>query len=153
MARNLRFKDEHELSAFLRQRGGLSEQSARALAATAGVKSLEKRKNKLGAQRIQHDGITFDSKHEGERYLLLKQRMMAKEIAGLECHMPMRFEERGKLIFTLFVDFVYYELPVKRKRVWVYEDAKGYKGGATYELFKLKKKLIEARFNVTIREV
>lgn len=163
MSRNLRFKDESELRAFL-QRSGKSPSDAAALAAAAGVKGSKKRSNKLGAQRCQHDGIDFDSKHEGERYLLLKQRMKAKEIRALAVHVPLPCEVRGVLVCTLMIDFVYERLwtddelkaaKALPQKCWrkIHEDAKGYKGGATYALFKLKKKLAEAVHGITIDEV
>lgn len=42
--------------------------------------------NKYGAEKIEHDGITFDSKVEGERYLYLKTLQCAGEISELETH-------------------------------------------------------------------
>lgn len=152
MSKNLRFRDESELRAFL-QRSGKSPSDAAALAALAGVKGSKKRSNKLGAQRCQHDGIDFDSKHEGERYLLLKT---LSNITGLRVHVPLACEVNGVLVCTYIVDFVYVEHDVPRasgKKRTVYEDAKGYKGGATYALFKLKKKLVEALHGITIDEV
>lgn len=42
--------------------------------------------NKYGAEKVEYDGITFDSKVEGERYLYLKTLLLAGEISDLETH-------------------------------------------------------------------
>lgn len=119
------------------------------------MKGSKPKRNKLGAQPIQHDGITFDSKHEGERYLLLKQRAKLGEISDLKTHVPIACEVNGALVCTYECDFSYKDHTVTGSPAAArkYEDAKGYKGGATYALFKLKKKLVEALHGITIDEV
>lgn len=43
-----------------------------------------RRRQKYGATRVTLDGLTFDSKREASRYLQLKLRARAGEIAQLE---------------------------------------------------------------------
>lgn len=164
VARNLRFRDESELARFLQARvANMTADQAAALAASAGIGASKKRRNKLGAQRTQVDGIAFDSIHESERYMLLRHRMDQGFISNLRCHVPFHVELKGQHICTMEVDFVY-EIPIKPpkkmlRKDWagrgqiVHEDAKGHKGGATYALFKLKKRLVEVLHGITIEEV
>ncbi len=44
------------------------------------------KENKYGAEKVEHDGMMFDSKVEGERYLYLKALVQAGEIYNLETH-------------------------------------------------------------------
>ncbi|MDY6867004.1 MAG: DUF1064 domain-containing protein [Chloroflexota bacterium] len=43
-------------------------------------------RNKYNARKVTIDGIEFDSKAEGRRYMFLKSEQQAGRISDLECH-------------------------------------------------------------------
>ena len=119
--------------------------------------------NKYHAKKVVFDGITFDSKKEGLRYLKLKDMEQSGEITNLE--RQVRFEivpgvyqeeeiqlkTKTKIIkkciqrpVTYIADFVY-----KIGDKTVVEDTKGFR---TKE-YELKKKLMLALLNIKITEV
>jgi hypothetical protein len=108
--------------------------------------------NKFGAKKKMVDGIGFDSTHEAERYMALRLEEKAGEIKGIKLQCPMHVEVNGKAVFTYICDFVYER---KVADLWqvVHEDAKGYRKGAVYQLFRLKKAIIHAALGVEIHEV
>ncbi len=111
--------------------------------------------NKFGARKKMVDGIIFDSTHEAEVYMGLKLRAKAGEIWDLECHVPMRIEVNGVHVFNYEADFRYkaWRPSDSAKLCTVYSDAKGYKKGAAYQLFRLKAKIIHAALGIEIEEV
>ena len=90
------------------------------------------------------NGITFHSKKEAEKYrdLLLLER--AKKVSDLQMQVPFPCVVNGKKICSYFADFVYTE---KGKQVVL--DVKGYRT----PLYKMKKKLVEALYDLKILEV
>lgn len=106
--------------------------------------------NKFGARKKQVDGITFDSTHEAEVYMGLKLRAIAKEIERIQCHVPIRVEVNGDHVFTYECDFVWW---YPNGTSAVYQDAKGYRKGAAYQLFRLKKAVVKAALGIEIEEV
>jgi len=101
------------------------------------------RRLKYGNQKTVIDGITFDSKKEGNRYAELKMLQMAKEISQLEVQPRFDCRIRGKHICNYFADFKYYD---HKQNIWVVEDVKGVQTA----VFKLKKKLVEALYPIEI---
>jgi len=98
------------------------------------------------------DGIKFDSLAEYDRYLELKCLECAGEINSLKLQprfdfiMPINGWDSiipTKKIFTYKADFSYYK---KDKVSPTIEDVKGFETA----VFKLKKKLIEALYNIKI---
>lgn len=53
---------------------------------TERARAPRKPRNKYGAEPCQIDGMRFDSKAEGQRYLILKDMQRRGDISGLECH-------------------------------------------------------------------
>ena len=86
---------------------------------------------------------TFDSKGELRRWHELLLLEKAGEIRRLERQPEFAFNEGDKAIFKYRADFAYFEGQTR-----IIEDFKGFK---TRE-YKLKKKLVEARFHISIRE-
>lgn len=93
------------------------------------VAAAETTKNKYGAQRVEVDGINFDSKREANRWLYLKQRERAGEITDLRRQVPIMLEGRNGPLLTrtgrpmrLTVDFTYVDLS---SGLTIFEDAKG----------------------------
>lgn len=114
----------------------------------------KKTASKFGNTKCVIDNIMFDSLKEGRRYQELKLLEVAKEIHWLQCHVPFSLKVRNTEICVYIADFVY------RKRVgkteqWsvVVEDVKGYKRGAAYRVFRIKKALMMALKRIDVVEV
>lgn len=103
------------------------------------------KRHKYGAKVVTIDGVRFASTKEGKRYAELKLLARAGEINGLELQPRFPFHLNGELMFTYVADFAYYERGGKR----IIEDTKGFRT----PIFKLKKKIIETSFGITITEV
>lgn len=76
--------------------------------------------SKFGAQKVQIDGMTFDSKSEGNRYAQLKLLERAKEIKSLGVHPVYPLRINGVTIGTYKPDFAFFEGGRK-----IAEDVKG----------------------------
>jgi Protein of unknown function (DUF1064) len=101
------------------------------------------------------DNIWFDSKKEGEHYLTLKMRERMKEIRDLELQPVFQIyidtADRGRIDIGDFkADFRYWERYCGTDVLRVV-DVKS-KPTKT-EAYQLRKKLVEAIYNVTIIEV
>ena len=94
--------------------------------------------------KTEVDGIVFDSKAEARRYAELRLLEKANEISDLRLQYPFECKINKKKICTYRADFDYYE-----GDQWVVEDVKGFKT----QVYRLKKKLVEALYGVEIREV
>lgn len=107
--------------------------------------SQGKRKNKWNAKKTTVDGITFDSQKEARRYkslrLMEEQELIFK--LCLQVAFPIRIND--KHICKYMADFTYYN----DKKEHIVEDVKGYKT----DVYKLKKKMVEAYYNIKINEV
>jgi hypothetical protein len=95
------------------------------------------------------DGIRFDSTKESLRYLELKTMQKANLIRALKIHPRYPIEVQGRHIAFYEADFFYFDCEKQR---WIIEDCKGMKSGAAYQMFKLKKKLIETLYTFEILE-
>lgn len=109
--------------------------------------------SKYRSKKIIIDGISFDSKREGNRYVELKLLERAGKIKDLELQhqyeLQPSFKKNGKTIraITYVADFTYFDL--ERMRI-VVEDVKGFKT----DVYMLKRKLFEYKFpELTIVEV
>lgn len=109
--------------------------------------------NKFNAQKTIVDGIKFDSKKEANYYsqLLLqkKAKNKAERVIRIECHPRFDIVINGIKIGFYKADF---RVTYAYSRI-VIIDVKGLKKGSAYQLFKLKKKLVEAIYNIEIIEV
>lgn len=112
--------------------------------------------NKFHAKTVWYDGKKFDSKHEFERYLLLMDKQHRGEIYGLQCQkkftiIDAQYNGKKRVQETKYIaDFAYYETGTNKL---VVEDAKGYKKGAAYQLFTVKRKLMLQRHGIWVLEV
>jgi hypothetical protein len=109
-----------------------------------------KQENKYKNTWVEHEGIKFQSKKEGKRYLELRIRQRAKEITNLRLQVPLKCVVNGENVCKLIADFVYIDLSTGLE---VYEDVKGMKMGAAYQMFKLKKKLVKACTGIEVIEI
>lgn len=99
--------------------------------------------SKYRAIKTTVDGYTFDSKKEAARYSELRLLERAGRIKHLMLQIPFKVELNGIHVFTYRADFVYDEDGAR-----IVEDVKGF---AT-PIYRLKKRIIKAIYNVDIRE-
>ena len=99
---------------------------------------------KYKAIRTEVDGITFASRREANRYKELKFLRSQYRISDLVLQPKFPVEVCGKKICTYVADFMYYENGNQ-----IIEDVKGVKT----PVYRIKKKLVEAIYNITIKEV
>lgn len=90
------------------------------------------------------DGMRFASRAEATRYGQLKLMQQAGMIHNLKTQVPFVCIVNGRKVCAYIADFVYAEDGMK-----ICEDVKGY----LTDVYKLKKKLVEACHNIVIREV
>lgn len=100
--------------------------------------------NKYNNIKTVVDGIKFDSKREAYYYLYYKRLQENKIISNLKLQTPIKFDIDGKHIFTYKADFEYED-----EYGHHYIDVKG----VETPVFRLKKKLIEAKYKIIIEIV
>lgn len=127
--------------------------------------------SKYHAKKTVVDGMEFDSAREATRYRELAVLQKAGKIAGLEIQkryelippqykiIP-RYGQHGTALkpekkclekaIVYVADFVYTDTDTGET---VVEDVKGYKGGAAYRMFVVKRKLMLYMHGIRIREV
>ncbi|MCH7395935.1 DUF1064 domain-containing protein [Acinetobacter dispersus] len=114
------------------------------------------KRNKFKAQKVELDGITFDSKKEHRRYIELKAMQQRGEISGLEHHTKFELapktklegEKRAKPAVRYFADFTYHNSSGE----YIVEDVKSV---ATRKLpnYRTKKHLMKTVHGIDIKEV
>jgi hypothetical protein len=102
------------------------------------------KRSKYGNKKITLDGLKFDSKAEGNRYLVLKDKLTHNEISNLEMQPMFPVHINGKQVCKYFADFKYIQ-----KGETIIEDVKG----ARTAIYRLKKKMVEAQYNIRITEI
>ena len=109
--------------------------------------------NKYGNKKVETNGIIFDSVKEYRRYNELKLLEKAGVIKDLELQkkfllQPSYTNTEGKHIreISYIADFYYFD---NEKKCYVVEDTKGY----LTDVYKLKKKLFEYKYNLVIKEL
>jgi hypothetical protein len=102
------------------------------------------KQSKYKNQRVLIDGMVFDSKKEGRRYVELRMLQTAGEISDLRCQVPYELNEGGSHSLKYVADFVY----LLNGEVIV-EDVKGYR---TRE-YKRKRTLMKTIYNIEIKEI
>lgn len=115
--------------------------------------AFKKSGNKFNARKVEIDGETFDSRKEGAQYLTFKAQMKASEpkdrVIKIECHVRYDITINEIAICSYELDFriTYADYSIK------FYDVKGLKKGASYQIFRLKKRLMLACHGITITEV
>lgn len=112
--------------------------------------------NKYNASKTAVGGITFDSRKEAERYIVLKSMEENGIISDLRLQVRYELVPKQKIGNETFrkveyiADFVY-----RRDGVEVVEDVKGYRNpaSAAYAKYVLKKKLMAWIHGIVITEV
>ncbi len=102
--------------------------------------------SKYHAIKTEMDGVIFASRAEAQRYGELKILEYQNRIACLELQPKFPVVVNGKKICTYIADFQYNDLDSRKQ---IIEDVKGVKT----PIYRLKKKLVEAIYNIEITEV
>ncbi len=105
------------------------------------IEYLSERKGSRGNRIITTSEGVFDSGGELARWQELKLEQKSHGITGLRRQVEYKCIVNGRLICRYFADFVYY-----RDGREIVEDWKGHRE----IVFNLKKKLVEALFDITI---
>lgn len=119
------------------------------------MKTLKKhymKTNKYHNKKVEFEGIKFDSKKEALRYRELKRLEVEGLINNLELQkrfelLP-KFDINGRHVraITYTCDFYYYDTV---KKSLIVEDVKGMKT----DVYKIKKKMFEYKYQIEIKEV
>lgn len=117
---------------------------------------MYKKGRKYGNRKVQIDGYTFDSVHEGNRYSELKYMLLAGEITDLELQKQYELQEAfrnkmtGKMERPIYyrADFVY---KVVATGETVIEDAKS-EATRKDKVYRLKRKMMAYK-GLYIKEV
>lgn len=110
------------------------------------------RKNKFNAKKITIDNITFDSIKEGRYYQKLK--LLKKSTDPKFKVLDIEFQPRFDMIVNeRKIGFYKADFKVTYPNRVEIVDVKGLKKGSAYQLFRLKKKLVEALYNIEIIEI
>ena len=110
--------------------------------------------NKYKNKQCSIDGKKFASQKEAERYLVLKDKQRRGEIYGLACQQRYTIFDgntRYHLRPCVYVaDFCYIDANSGKL---VVEDVKGYKKGAAWNLFMLKRRKMLERYGIWVNVV
>lgn len=101
--------------------------------------------SKYKNRKTEYNGALYDSKKEADYALQLDMLMKAGEIQSWERQIRLDAVVEGKKVCTYIADF---KVTEKDGRIQ-YVDVKGFKPA----VYRLKKKLIEALYHLTINEV
>lgn len=111
-----------------------------------GSKEKPRSKSKYLNEKVEVDGEKFDSKKEAARYATLLLLEKKGEITNLQRQVTFRLEVNGQLVCKYIADFMY-----AVNGVGVVEDCKS-KMTRTLPVFRIKKKLMKALYNIDIKE-
>lgn len=114
----------------------------------------QNKRSKFGAVKTTIDGITFDSKREAARYQVLAAWLKNGDIRKLRRQHAFTLDvvtPSGEVvqIGTYRSDFDYEEVIPFGGMAWIVEDAKGMRT----DIFKWKKRHVEAQYGIVIHEV
>lgn len=112
-------------------------------------------KSKYNNKKVVIDGITFDSKKEGNHYNTLKTLEKSGKISNLQTHVKYPFIYNNVRIGTLIVDFTYVD--EENNREFCVVDVKGWdkkkQKFITTAMYNIKKKMMKAFYNIEVIEV
>ena len=109
----------------------------------ASQKPPRKRRNKYGAVRTKIGDLTFDSKKEAARWLVLKDEEEQGLITDLQRQVPFQLFGKGRSGAKYVADFTYV-----RDGAATVEDCKG----RLTDVYRLKKKMMKEFLNIDILE-
>lgn len=109
--------------------------------------------NKFHAKKTTIDDIIFDSRKEAEYYFGLKNKKFlsnpTERVTNFERQVKIPIDIEGIHICNYFLDFKVEYADGRIEHI----DIKGLKTGASYQIFRLKKKLVEAIYGIKIIEI
>lgn len=106
-------------------------------------------KTKYNSRKTEYNGVLYDSKKEAEFAECLDWRLRAHDLKSWSRQVPFPIVINGIKCFSLILDFEV----INNDGSHSYYDVKGYKKGDAYARFTLKKKCVEAMYNIKIEEV
>ena len=109
---------------------------------------MSERRGKYNAKKTEVDGRVFASRAEARRYSELCLLEKNGNILDLECQPVFNISVNNKHICNYIADFKY-GIFNGENIDWIIEDVKGVKT----PVYRLKKKLVEAAYNITITEI
>jgi hypothetical protein len=117
---------------------------------TTTKKKPASRKGKYNAAGLRIDGIFFHSKAEGERYEQLKELVADGTIDHLELQPAFNCVVNNQKVCQYRADFRYDVVDERGSTIrTITEDVKGMRT----DIYKIKKKLVEACYNFKILEI
>lgn len=119
-------------------------------------RKLTQKKNKYKNDKVEYSGIKFDSKKQARRYQDLKLLERAGEIKELEIEPSFPIEVNGVKVCIYKADFGYREQIYNKSGMKLYWDriVEDVKSEPTKTpVYRLKKKLMKAIYNIEVREV
>lgn len=108
--------------------------------------------SKYYSKKVIVDNIKFDSKKEAKKYTELKLLLKAEIIKDLELQKKFELQPKYKIngknirAINYIADFVYWDI---NKNKIIVEDTKGYRT----EVYKIKKKIFEYKYQIEIEEI
>lgn len=118
-------------------------------------RTLREKKNKYKAKKTAYNGETFDSSKEADRFGELLLMQSAGKIFDLQRQVKFELippQERpdGKREFPVhyIADFTFTD-----SKGYHVEDVKGYRKGAAYREFVIKRKLMLQRYGIAVEEI
>jgi len=112
-------------------------------------KKLSKGKNKFHNKFVYYDNYKYASIFEASYAKYLNLLLKAGEIKGWKRQVPISIDFQDIHICNYICDFVI----IQKDDLLKYVDTKGYCKGSSYNIFKLKKKLVKAVHGINVIEV
>ena len=114
---------------------------------------LAPKKNKFNAKRTTYNGISFHSKKEAEycAFLDLQKNAVDPSMKVIGYERQVRYDLTVNGVHICFYDLDF--MVIYEDQHLEHLDVKGYKSGSSYALFKLKKQLMKAIYNIDVKEV
>ena len=102
---------------------------------------ISEKKNKYNAKKIEIDGVKFDSRKEADFYCELKIKLQAKQIKG--------FCRQAQFVLSNSINYKADFIVFNNDDTTDIIDVKGF----PTDVYKIKKKLFEEKYNLKIIEV
>lgn len=109
------------------------------------VQKNDKKRPKYRNKKVLFEGFVFDSKKEFERWNVLKILLNNGNIRLLECQVTYELKVNKRTIAKYIADFRYV---ISATGEVIVEDVKGFKT----PMYRLKKKLMQTIYNISIKE-
>ena len=107
--------------------------------------------NKFNAVKCTYKDLVFDSIKEKNHYIVLRNMELSGEIKDLKLQPIFELVHKNTVFRAVkyIADFSFYD----KDHNFVVQDVKGYKKGAAYQNFKLKQKMMYAKYQIEVIEI